>query len=302
MKNTNSNTLSVAKILRKLRLKNVSRYFNTRRHKRITTALSEIFEETYKSTPADTSKRLDRGLSNYVWVFWFQGENQMPSLVRQCYMSLKKQMADKQIILITKDNIKEYCTFPSYIFEKYEDGKITITHLSDILRFDLLSHYGGLYTDATVFWTGRLNERDYECFYTCGGYSDEYYFNVAKGRWTGFLIGGSNDNPLFSFMYDFFLEYWKKENELIDYFLIDYALNYAYKQNIGGFQTYVDNVAKKNNPNLFKLMEIRNEKFRDNVYKQLTADTIAFKMSYKKQFNDTDDTYARRIIYGDIEQ
>lgn len=59
MKKNNSNALFVAKILRKLRLKTVSRYFNMRRHKRITTTLSEIFEETNKSTPIDNSKRLD---------------------------------------------------------------------------------------------------------------------------------------------------------------------------------------------------------------------------------------------------
>ena len=108
MKKTNSNALFVAKILRKLRLKTVSRYFNMRRHKRITTTLSEIFEETNKSTLIDNSKRLDRDRNIYVWVFWWQGEDQMPELVKKCYQSLKRQLYDKKIVLITKDNINDY--------------------------------------------------------------------------------------------------------------------------------------------------------------------------------------------------
>lgn len=297
MKKTNSNALFVAKILRKLRLKTVSRYFNMRRHKRITTTLSEIFEETNKSTPIDNSKRLDRDRNIYVWVFWWQGEDQMPELVKKCYQSLKRQLYDKKIVLITKDNIKEYCSFPQYIFDKCESGKITLTHLSDILRFDLLSHYGGLYTDATVFWTRNIPSLTFSKLYTCGGYPDVYYFNVAKGRWTGFLIGGDKDNPLFTFMYGFFLKYWEQYDELIDYFLIDYALDFAYEKNIGGFKDYADKEAVYNNPKLFELMEVRNKKFTMEGEKAMMSKTCAFKLSYKKNFSSAKNTYANQIIF-----
>lgn len=300
MKNSNSNALYVAKILRKLRLRTASQYFNMLRHKKIATALSEIFEKTYKSTPVNNPIRLEKFQSNYVWVFWWQGEDQMPELVKKCYQSLKRQLYDKKIILITKDNIKEYCSFPQYIFDKCESGKITLTHLSDILRFDLLSHYGGLYTDATVFWTRNLPSSTFSELYTCGGYSDDYYFNVAKGRWTGFLIGGSKGNSLFTFMYDFFLEYWKQREELIDYFLIDYALQFAYENNIGGFKDYADNVAILNNPNLFELMRIRNQTYSEEKKRKLLSNTCAFKLSYKKKFNNGNNTYANQIIFAGV--
>ena len=297
-KKANSCAFIAAKILRKLKLKKISKNFNTVRHNEIREVLNGTFEKVYETIRCNKHLPFDKGMYRYVWVFWWQGETQMPLLVKCCYASLKKQMSDKQVILITKNNIREYCTFPDYILKKHQEGKITLTHLSDILRFDLLSHYGGLYTDATVFWTGNIQTKQFENLYTCGGYSDEYYFNVSMGRWTGFLIGGCKGNPLFSFMYDFFLEYWKQWDELIDYFLIDYALNFAYENNIGGFKDYVDNIGMLNNPNLFKLMEIRNQVYTEKVKKELESNTYAFKLSYKKKFNERKDTYANRIIFS----
>lgn len=288
----------VAKIFRKLKMKQLSQWFNTKRHKAV---MQDIASISYKClSRVKNGKGKDKTAVNNVWVFWWQGENQMPQLVKQCYTSLKNQLVGKKIILITKDNIREYCTFPDYIFEKYKDGKITLTHLSDILRFDLLSHYGGLYTDATVFWTGDILTEKFEDLYTCGGYSDEYYFNVSRGKWTGFLIGGSKENPLFTFMYDFFLEYWKQREELIDYFLVDYALQFAYENNIGGFKDYADNVAILNNPNLFELMRIRNQTYSEEKKRKLLSNTCAFKLSYKKKFNNGNNTYANQIIFAEV--
>ncbi len=47
MKKASSNALVVAKILRKLRLKNASKRFNAQRHERISESLSVIFEKIY---------------------------------------------------------------------------------------------------------------------------------------------------------------------------------------------------------------------------------------------------------------
>ena len=296
MNKKNDISFLIAKILRKLKLKKLSVFFNDKRHSIIEEELNEICNEIIKMIH-NCSDVIGEDSNDKVWVFWWQGVEQMPELVRCCYYSLKTQLKDKKVILITKNNIKEYCTFPEYIFQKYESGQITLTHLSDILRFDLLSHYGGLYTDATVFWTGNISAIKYSNLYTCGGYSDEYYFNVSKGRWTGFLIGGCRENPLFRFMYNFFLEYWKQSDELIDYFLIDYALNYAYQNNIGSFKDYVDNVAPSNNPNLFKLMDVRNKRCSRKGREELMATTYAFKLSYKKKFDTKENTYARQIVF-----
>lgn len=50
-----------------------------------------------------------------------------PDLVKKCYESLKNNLKDKEIILITSENISKYVTFPDYIMEKWEKGIITHT-------------------------------------------------------------------------------------------------------------------------------------------------------------------------------
>lgn len=68
-----------------------------------------------------------------VWVCWFQGMEHAPKMVQYCFESLKSNLRDKRIILITEDNYKEYVQFPTYILEKYEKGCFSKTHLSDLL-------------------------------------------------------------------------------------------------------------------------------------------------------------------------
>ena len=73
---------------------------------------------------------------------WFQGMEHAPKMVQYCFESLKSNLRDKRIILITEDNYKEYVQFPTYILEKYEKGCFSKTHLSDLLRLELLIKYG----------------------------------------------------------------------------------------------------------------------------------------------------------------
>lgn len=58
---------------------------------------------------------------------------------------------DKEVILISYDNLEEYVHFPDYILEKWKKGQITNTHMTDLLRLELLIKYGGMWLDATVY-------------------------------------------------------------------------------------------------------------------------------------------------------
>lgn len=78
-----------------------------------------------------------------IWFMWLQGEGNMPDIVRLCYQSAKKHCAKGNVILLTKENLGKYVNLPSFIIQKHNEGKISTTHLSDIVRFYLLGTYGG---------------------------------------------------------------------------------------------------------------------------------------------------------------
>ena len=267
-----------AKVLHRLPLiTGVSSFYNKKRHKIINDKLLPIMDCAVRISP-----KIDKKVnSKNIWIFWWQGKDRMPSLVKKCYQSVIRNKGRRHVILITKDNIKQYATIPDYIYEKVNNGEITLTHLSDILRFNLLNEYGGLWIDSTIYLTDSLDVFDTEKIVTCGGYPKDGFFNISYGRWTGFFIGGPQDSELFNFMDNFFRIYWKYNDKLIDYFLIDYALNYAWNNNLGGF-----NFSKKNiNPDLFKLQGILKEKYDSDLFKKITKNTRAFKLSYKKKIN-----------------
>ena len=79
-----------------------------------------------------------------IYVFWWQGINEStPELVKTCIHLAQVNNPNNKVIILTKDNFKDYSDIPDYILEKLDKGIITITHFSDILRASVLSKTGG---------------------------------------------------------------------------------------------------------------------------------------------------------------
>ncbi|WP_225428840.1 capsular polysaccharide synthesis protein [Apilactobacillus timberlakei] len=229
-----------------------------------------------------------KNLSKVIWIFWWQGEKNMPKIVKACIDSIIRNSLNHKVIIITKYNIRNYTDISDVIFSKLNEGKITYTHFSDIVRFNLLYNHGGLWIDSTVYCSKKMSPQYFSNFYTSYG---DYNF-----KWTSFLIGGNNDNELFRFMNEFFKIYWKKNNKIIIYFMMDYALKYAYDMNIGDFKNYVDHESYKNNPNMFKLCDYMNSSYDKTIYYNLIKDTGMFKLTYKHKFKYDGDTFYYRLI------
>ena len=176
----------------------------------------EAFEESYREQPQTHS--------NKVWVCWMQGMDNAPVLVQRCFLSLKENLKDREIVLITSANLKDYTDFPTYILEKYEKGLITHTHFSDLLRVELLCRYGGTWIDATVFCSGgnipsyMLNS-DLFMFQNLKPGADGSTLNISS--W--FMTSCAN-NKIMLAVRALLWEYWKKNNRLIDYFLLHHFI------------------------------------------------------------------------------
>lgn len=278
---------TISKVLKRLPFKKIEYKYNAHRHNRVKKELAPFFEEAYNSF----TRYSEQKVNNTVWIFWWQGEDSMPPIVLKCYKSILTNASNKKVILITKENIKSFTDIPDYIFDKLENGNITFTHFSDILRANLLKNNGGLWMDATLYVTRSLDNIDLSKLYYCSGYPSES-FNISYGRWTGFFMGGPSGMDLMSFMDQVYRIYWKTESKIPDYFFIDYALDYAWNKNISNFRSLEKEYAT-NEPHLFDLQEILNNRFSQQTMNLLTADTNVFKLSYKKKinFNDNDNFF-----------
>lgn len=104
-------------------------------------------------------------------------------------------------------------------------------------------------------------------------------------QWTSFIIGGQKNSLFFKFNLEYYLEYWKKEEQLIDYLFVDYIIYLGY-QNIKNIKKSMDN-NKINNVKRDELYNMFNEEFSMDKYKELlNSDTYLYKLSWREPFND----------------
>ena len=156
--------------------------------------------------------------SNKIWICWFQGIENAPELVKACYNSVLKNYKDKEIIVLTEENYKKYVDMPEHIIKKWEKGYITFAHFSDILRIELLSKYGGLWLDSTIFTTKRselvFNENIELFVFKQVDLDRKNSLSVVASNW---LIYANKDNNIINLTKKLLYYYWEDYNYAINY-------------------------------------------------------------------------------------
>lgn len=220
--------------------------------------------------------------SNKIWIFWWQGNKHMPELVKICIESINRNISNKEIILLSKENISNYIKLPQYILEKFETGKIGTAHFSDIIRVGLLKEYGGTWIDATIYLSKKISNKEFEKIKTIKFKCNDDT-SISNGLWCCFFLNRIN-YKLYSFLYEFYLDYWEKEDIIIDYFLLDFMIKIAY-QHFPEVKKDIDN-NEYNNEQIHKLASLLNNKFNQDEYETLLESNFIHKLSYKIELQE----------------
>ena len=163
-----------------------------------------------------------------IWFCWYQGENAMPEIVKACLRSIRKYAGSHPLVVLDYENMDSYVHFPKHIEEKLKTQKFNLIYLSDFLRNYLLSEYGGIWLDTTIYALNPISLTSMSFWTVKRRCYDKKY--VSKDRWTGFAMAGVKGNPLNSFVRDVLAEYHKRYPILIDHFLIDYTIALGYEE------------------------------------------------------------------------
>lgn len=219
-----------------------------------------------------------------VWCCWWQGVEQMPELVRMCHERLKQVLPKDraQLHIITLDNYRDYVDIPEHIVEKFEKKIITMTTMSDVLRFALLSKYGGYWLDATVFFTGDIPEEFFSGHFHCqrmASDAEKVAREACRGNWCGFSMAGPKDSIVFRFMSDAFSRWWAHYDTIIDYVLIDYMLWTGFKF-VPAIHETIDAVPD-NNEDIFEMYQKLNQPYTPELLEDLTKRNVMHKLTYK---------------------
>ena len=219
-----------------------------------------------------------------VWVCWWQGLDSAPDIVKRCVESIYRYVPkdSAQIHFITFDNYMEYAGFSQIVVDRYNAGRISLTHLADILRVQLLNMYGGLWVDATYFISDNriadiINDEAYTVKTVIPSWNGDV---IAKGKWAVNFLKFMKGSPLSGFCTEAFEIYWSLRDEPLDYFLLDRIIKVAY-DNIPVIRKQIDGISA-NNISSLKLMEIISNSYDEAVWNDMKKDTFAFKLSYKE--------------------
>ena len=232
-----------------------------------------------------------------IWIFWWQGIENAPEIVRKCIETIRYYSESHKVIIVTEKNISQFVDIPKYILEKVNNGSITLTHFSDILRLELLYQYGGIWMDSTLLMTGDIPVDVYKLpFFTIKHmkYSD---YHVCRGLWSGFFLCAAKNNKLVKFCRDFLYEYWKHEDSLICYLLIDVAFCLAY-DNFEWAKKMIDDVPV-NCTDVFSMQENMNREYDEKLVEKWCKNTFVHKISYKIPFDECvngKNTYWKNIL------
>ena len=244
--------------------------------------ISQFTTNPPKEEAADTRR---------IWVFWYQGEEQMPPLIKACYTQLTKH--NDNVTLITKDNIDQYIQLPKAIFDKAEAGLLKLANFSDIVRNTLLDVYGGLWLDATVWvpYTIPFEKMDNHPIYTAnnkyeGSNRSIRFWTTFEWNWSTWCLGARGKHyPLYAFVSKMLQAIAIRENYWPHYVIMDYIIYYACRK-FAVIGNDMDNIPLKN-PNRNELANRMNFPFNKKDYEDLIKDEFFFKLSFRSDWQKT---------------
>lgn len=241
-------------------------------------------------------------LRNKIWICWWQGLENAPQIVQQCIKTIKQNAGKYEVIVITEKNCRDYVTFPNWIEEKVKKGIITKTQFSDMLRLNLLATYGGLWIDSTFYCTKSSLEQYMHLPLWTIKRPDYGHASVACGYFAGYSLGCSYENKwVYEVPRDFLFNYWKKQDRMIDYLLVDYAIVLAQKHITRIAELF--NQIPPNNPNCDELFKVLGEPYNEEKWKRITQDTTIYKLTWKQTFPKTIDgkiTFYGKLMEGTL--
>ena len=255
-------------------------YFAKKYHQSVLEYLKKKYAKEIADLTSEYSNVKPIETSNpKIWQCWWQGEEGLKDITKVCTEPVKRNCGNYPVVLITWNNYQDYVKIPSVAIRKYEEGKVSLTELTDIMRMNLLFQNGGLWVDTTVLVTEQITNQYVESqFFTCKEICRNHAY-ISDYRWSTSCIGGQKHHPLFGFVAKMFEVYWTYEDYLIDYYLFDYLIELAY-QNLIFVKNDIDNLSY-NNPHKHDAQLFLNKAFDEQSFKTLLQDTMFFKLSRK---------------------
>lgn len=228
------------------------------------------------------------------WICWMQGEDEAPELVKACIRSIRNELKDFDVIILTEDNIGRYITLPEHVMRKYREGKITRTHFSDILRVAILCKHGGMWLDSTVFCTdGAFANRIIELplfVYKVMNLDRNDEEPIMASSW---LMSAMSNDPILLLTRDLLYKYWENHEYMIHFFL----LHLLFAMSARKYREEWDRIPMYNNRSPHTLMFELGDLYNEDRWEEIKRLSDFHKLTRHTEYNQPNTFYQHVLAY-----
>lgn len=254
------------------------------KHRFVLSYLNDNFSyllDKYRDKPIEIKAPEHR----HIWVMWWQGEQAAPELVKMCIDSIRRNANGAEVVVITKDNFRDYADIPEYIIQKHEKGYVSFAQLSDIMRVFLISKHGGLWLDSTIYVSQPIPEDIFsKPFYSLHTSYKKTPF-VQNDRIHCFVLGGTPGSKPFMFERELLSDYWKSRNVIIDYYLLDYSIMFQYF-NLEDIKSLIDNL-EPTSEGLYELVSLLDKPYDEVRLESVLSANLFSKLIWNEDWKKT---------------
>lgn len=202
-----------------------------------------------------------------VFIFWWDGFEKAPEIVKRCFSSVCKYHPDFNVIGIDKNNYHKFTDIDARIIKDFKKDKISVQTFSDILRFNLLKNNGGIWIDSTILFLSELNliEDLNEKSFTSLEFStsrDFLKYENYECSWSGFFIASRKNGLFVRAVDEIFKQYYLKYKTYSIYFFIDTVLMICKKYGLD--DNVLDKTLKTSN-SMFTLAGLLDKNYNSDI-------------------------------------
>lgn len=287
--------------------------FKMTRKKNKQETVNKVIEKYSYALNTNDSKTQMKFDKNYIWQLWFQGEDNVPPIIKAALASVREYTSDYNYKFLTKENFMDYVDIPNCILDKYNKGIIPNAQMSDYIRISLLEKYGGTWIDASCYMTDKIPDyiltSDYFQFkntpYCIMSQTPEllnpsilktlFPKNDPYKTGSNWFLHAKSNNLLITKIKNMLTEYWNYENELVDYFIFHKIVGYCILNNSDCKKIFLD-CPTKNNFYPHILQKIFFNEYNENIYNSIKNNTFIHKLKWKDIKCESNNCYLSKII------
>ncbi|MDQ0849760.1 hypothetical protein QFZ65_001698 [Arthrobacter sp. B3I9] len=157
------------------------------------------------------------------FVYWGQGFSSAPPIVQACYRQAQQLHASSEIVFLDDSNLHDWVTFPPHVTDI---SNISRAAFSDVLRFELLAKYGGIWMDATCMPMKRMQDVYPELVAGSGFFA---FGKDKPGLISNWFLASEQGNYITRMTRDALKLYWGTYDRPITYFFMHHLFMYLYR-------------------------------------------------------------------------